>query len=200
MITFIRPLAVAAVIAGAAIGFAGAASADPPSGSYTGTMIDGAGVKKNGSTSPATLTPAVQITPASTWGQPHESCTCRATPTPGRGSKRVWRAPARSIAARSCTPISVWHDSCHWADQKRLSHGGLVGVVGVLDIADDDAVRLRQVVVEPTNAGRRGDIAESFALLSLTSCGGDTQAARPYCTKPDLWASRSSDAVSLPGG
>jgi hypothetical protein len=55
--TLIRGLAFGAVIAGATVGFAGVASADPPSGSYTGTMIDGAGVKANGSTAPVTLTP-----------------------------------------------------------------------------------------------------------------------------------------------
>lgn len=57
MKTMTRGLAVSVVLAGAAIGWTGVASADPPSGSYTGTVIDGAGVKKNGTTAPVTLTP-----------------------------------------------------------------------------------------------------------------------------------------------
>ena len=57
MMTISRGLVAGAVLAGAAVGLAGVASADPPSGSYTGTMIDGAGIRKNGSTAPATLTP-----------------------------------------------------------------------------------------------------------------------------------------------
>jgi hypothetical protein len=53
-------IAAAAVLTSGAMLFAGPpglALADPPGGSYTGTIIDGAGVKQNGSTSPVTLTP-----------------------------------------------------------------------------------------------------------------------------------------------
>jgi hypothetical protein len=57
MITITRGLAAAVVLTGAAVGLAGVASADPPSGSYTGTIIDGAGIKKNGGTAPVDLTP-----------------------------------------------------------------------------------------------------------------------------------------------
>ena len=57
MNAIIRGLAAAGLLVGAAVGFAGEASADPPSGSYTGTIIDGAGIKQNGATSQVILTP-----------------------------------------------------------------------------------------------------------------------------------------------
>lgn len=57
MNTITRSLVVTVGIAGAALGFASPASAEPPNGSYTGTMIDGGGVKEDGSTAPATFTP-----------------------------------------------------------------------------------------------------------------------------------------------
>ncbi|WP_123026265.1 hypothetical protein [Mycolicibacterium stellerae] len=43
MKTIVYGLAAGAVLAGAAIGFAGPASAEPLTGSYNGTLIDGAG-------------------------------------------------------------------------------------------------------------------------------------------------------------
>lgn len=56
MMTITQGLAVAAVLAGAAVGLAGPASADPVDGSYTATMIDGGGIKKDGSMATFTLT------------------------------------------------------------------------------------------------------------------------------------------------
>ena len=50
-----RGLVVGVFSVGAAIGLASPASAEPPNGSYTGTMIDGGGVKEDGSTAPATF-------------------------------------------------------------------------------------------------------------------------------------------------
>jgi hypothetical protein len=55
MMTITRAMAVAAVLAGAAVGMAGPASAEPLSGPYTTTIIDGGGIKENGSTSIWTL-------------------------------------------------------------------------------------------------------------------------------------------------
>ena len=49
--------AVAAVIAGAAVGLAGPASADPASGNYTGTMVDGGGRYEVGDSKPWTINP-----------------------------------------------------------------------------------------------------------------------------------------------
>lgn len=40
---------------GAAVGQAGPALADPPSGSYTGTVLNGSGVYEEGSTAPFTM-------------------------------------------------------------------------------------------------------------------------------------------------
>ena len=50
MSTFIRGLATGVAIAGAAIGLAGTASADPTAGSYTATIIDPGASHKTGST------------------------------------------------------------------------------------------------------------------------------------------------------
>jgi len=50
-------MAVGVVLAGAALGLAGSASADPLSGSYTTTVTEGAGMLVPGSTSTAVLTP-----------------------------------------------------------------------------------------------------------------------------------------------
>jgi hypothetical protein len=55
MNTFTKGLVVCVASAGVAVGLAGPASAEPPSGSYTGTMIDGGGIKEDGSTAPATF-------------------------------------------------------------------------------------------------------------------------------------------------
>jgi hypothetical protein len=49
MITFTRGLAVGVVLAGAAIGLAGPASADPTAGPYTATIIDPGASNKTGS-------------------------------------------------------------------------------------------------------------------------------------------------------
>jgi hypothetical protein len=49
--------AVSGVVLGAALGLAGPASAEPPAGNYTATVIDGGGVIKSGVTKDATLTP-----------------------------------------------------------------------------------------------------------------------------------------------
>ncbi len=56
MRTITRGLATGIVLAGAAVGLASPASADPVDGSYTATMLDGGGVKKDGSTTTFTLT------------------------------------------------------------------------------------------------------------------------------------------------
>jgi hypothetical protein len=47
----------AAAMAGAAVGLSGPASAEPLSGAYTATMLDGGGAYKRGSTTTWTLTP-----------------------------------------------------------------------------------------------------------------------------------------------
>jgi hypothetical protein len=54
--TITRGVAAVAVLAGAAIGLASPASADPVDGPYTATMLDGGGIKENGSTTTFTLT------------------------------------------------------------------------------------------------------------------------------------------------
>lgn len=56
MVGVLRAMAVGVAVTAAALGLAGPASADPVAGSYTGTMIDGAGRYENGSTSAASLT------------------------------------------------------------------------------------------------------------------------------------------------
>jgi hypothetical protein len=56
MITIIRGLAAGVILAGAAVGLASPASAEPLDGSYAATMLDGGGIKKNGSTTTFTLT------------------------------------------------------------------------------------------------------------------------------------------------
>ncbi|WNG94989.1 hypothetical protein [Mycobacterium sp. ITM-2016-00318] len=50
MITITRGLAVGAVLAGAAVGLAGPASAEPTAGNYTATIIDPGDSNKTGST------------------------------------------------------------------------------------------------------------------------------------------------------
>ena len=45
MNTLTRSLVAGVFVAGAAIGLAGPASAETPNGSYTGTMVDGGGIK-----------------------------------------------------------------------------------------------------------------------------------------------------------
>jgi hypothetical protein len=61
MTTITRGLAAAAILAGAAVGFAGPAAADPAEGPYTATMLDaGASGKQIGSTTIWTLSPCGQ--------------------------------------------------------------------------------------------------------------------------------------------
>jgi hypothetical protein len=55
MIIIARGLAAGAVLAGAAVGLASPASAEPPSGEYTATVIDGLKLSA-GKSEPATLT------------------------------------------------------------------------------------------------------------------------------------------------
>lgn len=55
--TIIRGLAVVAVLAGAAVGLAGPASAEPLSGDYTATVIDGGGGYREGKTATWTFAP-----------------------------------------------------------------------------------------------------------------------------------------------
>jgi hypothetical protein len=55
--TIIRGLAAGVAFAGAAIGLAGPASADPASGNYTGTMVDGGGRYEVGDSKPWTINP-----------------------------------------------------------------------------------------------------------------------------------------------
>jgi hypothetical protein len=90
-----RGLAVAAVLSGAAVGLASPASAEPPSGSYTATMIDaGQSGKQVGSTTIWTMSTCgpdcthVQTTSAgghdfhlqdNTWIQADSSGDCKAT-------------------------------------------------------------------------------------------------------------------------
>jgi hypothetical protein len=57
MMAITRGLGACIVLAGAAVGLAGPASAEPLSGSYTATVIDGAKTYKNGSTTTWTLSP-----------------------------------------------------------------------------------------------------------------------------------------------
>jgi hypothetical protein len=52
-----RGLAVAAVLSGAAVGLAGPAAAEPLSGDYAATVIDGGGRLAVGKSGPAALTP-----------------------------------------------------------------------------------------------------------------------------------------------
>jgi hypothetical protein len=54
--TIARRLAVGVVLLSCAIGLAGPASAEPLSGSYTRTIIDGGGLFKNGATDEETFT------------------------------------------------------------------------------------------------------------------------------------------------
>ena len=99
----------------------GGHSADPPSGSYTGTIIDGAGIKKRWH-GPVALTPCGPIALRSIWGPAvHRTCTCRAMPTPGHGPNKARPVAARSIAAR-WSLVSVWgQDYRYRADQERLT-------------------------------------------------------------------------------